>query len=178
MGSVSTHHGTELQLALSELGVPDHYTIVRKAAGGHDPDSNKITWFHLRSVADGDEVLALTYTNRSKKHGVWCKVVSESMGPGELDVPHTIWANMPPCPGKWAADWRERVTAFKAAWPLRLSDVPVGAECEVFGYEGTFRRFGGHAGLSAPLFTSHTTFRTVVFNRWRERRARLTGGTR
>lgn len=163
MGSVSTHYGTELSLTLEELGVTDGHTkVIHKAAGG-TRYGEKRTWFVLERVDTGERELFLALTSRGEKYGVWCKVVSETMGPAELDVPDLIWNNLPPDPGYYATEWRKEVAAFRAEWPYKLKDVPVGMAVKVLEHGDTYVRVAGeHKG--SPLFTRPDGRRTYFAN--------------
>lgn len=120
------------ELVAEEVGGADK--IIRKAWGAADY-GERTCWLHVRGK-DDVEFLAVALVKSWKEHGETVnavKIVSEDMGPGDFIVPDSIWNNRPELTfdSEYARDWRERVTAFREAWPLKataLTEADVGRE--------------------------------------------------
>jgi hypothetical protein len=184
MGSVSTHHGTELSLALEELGVTSGFCkVVRKAAGG-TVFGEKLTWFilevtHPHDELNGERYIALARTSRNpNKYGVWCRIDTEHVGPCFYNVPDSIWDNRPEVgASEYARGWRDAVAAYKAAWPLTLDKVPVGADVNIEGHRNVWTRVAGD-WKGAPLFRGNSQghyYSSTRFTGWKGLRAKLAG---
>lgn len=91
------------------------------------------------------------------KYGKWgnettscIKLVDESMGPVERDVPDKIWNNRPPLAddaSDFAVEWRAEVEKFRATWTRKAVDLTeddIGTEFRVSNYPGRTFTFTGH----------------------------------
>jgi hypothetical protein len=123
------------KLIAEEVGAAN---IVAKA-WGPSSDGERTCWLHLRGNDHYDAMLAVALV-RSERRGddTWnyVKIVTETMGPGDVDVPDKIWDNRPPTPAdsEWATEWRARVETFRAKYPDRvaeLTDADIGAVVEL-----------------------------------------------
>lgn len=163
--------------------------IVRKAWG---PSSygERTCWLHLRGNDHYDDMLAVALV-RSERRGdtTWnyVKIVTETMGPGEIDVPDKIWDNRPPTPTSgagYAIEWRDRVETFRAKYPDRvtdLTDADIGATVALSGLPDKYSsgRYLGRVRTSKTVETPVFDFdgRRHRIPNWRTARCARTAVT-
>jgi hypothetical protein len=130
MGSTEYHRGTTFTEAMKyELG--DNLKVLAKAEGEPNFDQ-KVTWFAVEDKRDGTRfIMTALWQPQTERYGVTVKLVDESMGMYDYNVPDKVWAKVPDAPAdssEYAIEWRKAVAEFKARFPLAIrSDLTQGA---------------------------------------------------
>jgi hypothetical protein len=120
-----------------ELGLGTYYKVLAKAEGEPNWDQ-KVTWFALERIADGERfITAALWYPANDRYGVTIKLVDESMGPSEINVPDKVWNAVPEIDAngyvsEYAVEWRKRVANYKAAYPLAIRSDLIEGEWYVF----------------------------------------------
>lgn len=159
---------TACQMPLAELLKSEvaPWKIVKKARGETLCGETSV-WLLLEK--DGERILAVALTKRNNGWNA-VKIITEDMGPSDIDVPDVIWNNLPPCPDSdYARNWRQSVTEYRAKWPMLASEAPVGTVLNLKGDDGIFTVVGQYNGQ--PVYDSTKYGRCRI--KGKMRRARI-----
>jgi hypothetical protein len=156
----------------SEFGGAEN---IIKRSWGASSNGYKTCWVIFKYGEHKENTgLAVCLVHSYKQYGeTWnsVKVVDEVMGPGELDVPDSIWNLRPSIEGRsqYAVEWRKQVEDYRSKWPLKVKDLDdslIGTDLQVEGYEHksyTFTGWKKHKASMVPTFNHRriTSWRTA-----------------